>query len=447
MSKEDFVGVVGIGHIGLPLTVALSNVGYNVIGLDIDKKKIDHLKTINEPYFYEPGVSETLKRCRSRIEFTTDYKYLVEKCETIIFTVGTEVNHLGEPNFNSLDSALDNIGKYLTRGQLIVLKSTVLPGTTEIRARERLEKESNLKCGKDFHLVYCPERTIEGLALHELYHLPKIIGGINQESTKRASKIIGRLGGKIVEVSSPRVAEMCKLVDNLYRAINVAFVNEVGRTCEKIGIDANEVARAVNESYERTNIFKPGLGAGGPCLPKDSKMFLYVATKYGSDAPLTRVSIQSNERQNIDIAEKVYMFIQKYEIIKPIISFLGIAFKGFPETDDIRGAPQLTIYNHLRLKLPNARFSFYDPVIEKGPPEFNYNLCSDMYSCVEGSNVVLFLSNHPRLMKIEPLKIIDRAGRPLLIVDAWRNLFLSKSLKISEDVQIYVVGSGLYCDF
>ena len=266
--SKDRIAIFGLGYVGLPFTAALANVGFNVIGVDIDNDRIEMLKKGNIP-IYEPGLEETLRKNKNKIEYTTDSAYATRNSNSIFLTVGTPLKANDEPDYTQVDSCIEIIGKNLRKGRLIILKSTVPIGTTEEYIAPKLESLSGLKAGDDFYLVFCPERTIEGLALHEIYHLPKIIGGINKESSLKAEKIMKKLGGKVSIVSSPRVAEMCKLVDNLYRTTNIAFANELGMVCEKIGIDANEVASIVNNSYPRTNIFSPGLGADGPCLSKD----------------------------------------------------------------------------------------------------------------------------------------------------------------------------------
>ena len=273
---QKTIAIFGIGYIGLPLTAAFANVGFKVIGVDINQERVEQLKKGFIPLF-EPGVKETLERCKDSIEFTSDPSYAMKKADAAFITVGTPLKDDKDPDYSYVDSCIEQIGKNLRKGHLIVLKSTVILGTTEEHVMPQLEKLSGLNAGKDFFLAFCPERTMEGVALQELYALPKIIGGINDESASKTKEIVEKLGGKVTIVSSPKVAEMCKLADNLYRAMNIAFANELGEVCRAGGINASEMVATVNKEFGRTNVFLPGLGADGPCLTKDPHIFRYSA--------------------------------------------------------------------------------------------------------------------------------------------------------------------------
>jgi nucleotide sugar dehydrogenase len=436
--NKKTLGIVGLGYVGLPLTAAFASVGYRVIGIDIDTSKIKKLRDTYEPDIFEPGLSETLKRCSSKIEFTGDYAYLMENCDAIFITVGTPLKPDGNPNYTYLDSAIESIGKLLRKGQLIVLKSTVIPGTTENHVTSKLEEKSGLKAGVDFYVAFSPERTIEGLALHELYTLPKIIGGIDSTSTEYAASVIKKLGGDIIKVTSPTVAEICKLSDNLYRAMNIAFANEIGELCEKLGIDAYEVVSAVNNAYERTHLYKPGLGADGPCLSKDPEIFRFSLQKAGMDSTMTSACIDKNTESTLRITSIISEFLNKQKIENPRISLLGLAFKGFPQTDDVRGSPALKIRNSLINECSEAEFRYYDPILK----DFMYGpMCNTVEECIQGSHVVAFLTNSPSLMNIDIDDILNITDRPLLIVDSWHNITLKKTIK-HEKVKIFRVGAG-----
>jgi len=432
------VGVVGLGYIGLPLLAALASVNYNVVGIDVNQRKIRYLQRNYEADIYEPGLNETLKRFKSKIEFTTNYSYLVRECDTIMVTVGTPLGKNNTLNLNHVTVVINEIGKHLRKGQLVVLKSTLLPDMTRQLAL-RLEEISKLKAGEDFYVAYCPERTIEGATLQELYALPKIVGGINAESADKAASVIGKLGGRIIKVSSSEVAELCKIIDNAYRASNIAFANEIGYICEKIGIDAYEVASASNEAYERNNLFRAGLGAGGPCLSKDPQILAYYAKSVGVDAKILADSIIKNEESTLRVASLLSSFIKGKKIKKPKVSLIGLAFKGFPETDDIRGSPTIKIYDTLREEFKNIEFKFYDPVIKNflGNP-----VSQTLEECVKGSNVIAFLTDHRSLMNIEASFILSGSDRPLMVVDCWHNIANPEDIKLDKGVQIFRIGDG-----
>jgi UDP-N-acetyl-D-mannosaminuronic acid dehydrogenase len=353
-----------------------------------------------------------------------------------MITVGTPVVK-GILDTSQLDEAVLNIGKYLKKGQLIILKSTVAPGTTYDVAL-KLEKLSGLKAGKDFYIAFSPERTIEGLALYELYSLLKIVGGINKESLNRATQVLKKLGGGVIEVSSPTVAEICKLADNLYRAMNIALSNEIGYICEKLGVDAYEVVFAVNNAYKRTNLFMPGLGADGPCLSKDPLIVKYCAEKLGIRLPITNACIIQNEYATLRITSLISDFLRENKVARPKISLIGLAFKGFPETDDIRGSPAIKIERVLKKQFVNLEFRYYDPIIKVFAGRKTYQTLEE---CITKTNVVAFLTNHRAIMNVDAEEIISIAGRPLLIIDCWHNLTNIKRIGFN-DVKIFRVGSG-----
>lgn len=434
--REETVGVVGLGYIGLAFVGACANIGFRVIGLDINERRVASLQEAHAPDIYEPGLSETFQRCRQHIEFTTDFAYLMQECGVVLVTVSTPVGDDNSPNMTHLEAAVASLGPFLRRDQVIILKSTVVPGTTAAMA-VRLKERSGLEPGRDFYIGFCPERTIEGQALHELYTLPKIVGGINEASTARIAAFMTKLGGKVVRVSSPAVAELCKLIDNLYRATNIAFANEIGFLCEKMGLDAYEVAGAVGNAYERTRIFKPGLGADGPCLSKDPHMFAYLAKMNGIESPLTDASARTNAHATSRVAGIVGSFLQAHRLERAKVALIGLAFKGFPETDDVRGSPTVKIYEELG-KLPaGLDYVWYDPIVTEfdGQPA-----AVSLDECVRYANVVLLLTNHPSLMRLDFRSLVGKAARPLLIVDCWHNVENIGALP--EGVEIFRIGSG-----
>ena len=435
---REKVGVIGLGYIGLPLLAVLADAGYSVVGMDINQEKVDSLKQTFTADIYELGLNEALTSHRDEIKFTTSYEYLMQQCPVILITIGTPLdNNEGIPDFTGINQLIPNLGKHLKRGHLIILKSTVYPGATRKVALE-LEKASGLKAGSDFDIAFQPERTIEGAALSELRTIPKIVGGINSESTERAASIIQDLGGKVIKVSTPEVAELCKLIDNTYRAASIAFANEIGDICQKLGIDSYEIESAVNDAYARTHLFRPGLGADGPCLSKDPQILRYYANREGVDTKVIDACILKNRESTLRIASVTSQFLSKYKIQRPKVSLIGLAFKGSPETDDTRDAPAIKIYRALKQEINNIEFKYYDPIVKKFPAD---EVCQTLKECIQDTNVVMFLTNHPALMNIGVTSILSNSGRPLLIIDCWRNITDPYQLP-EADVQIFRIGDG-----
>ena len=432
------VGVIGLGYVGLPLLAALAESGFHVVGMDIDKDKVDNLQRTLTADIYEPGLNEALGKHSRKITFTTCYEFLMRRCSTILVTVGTPLGDKDIPDINSIHQVTDNIVKHLRKGHLIILKSTVYPGLTRQMAME-LEDLSGLKAGSDFHIVFHPERTIEGAALSELHSLPKIIGGISVESTERAANVIRKLGGEIIKVSSPEVAELCKLIDNTYRVANIAFANEIGDICQKFGVDPYEVRSVVNSAYDRTRLFQPGLGADGPCLSKDPQILQYYANEKGVNTRVIDACIIKGNESTLRVARIVSQYLIENKVRKPKVALVGLAFKGTPETDDTRDAPALKIQNALKKTVSNIEFSYYDPIIEEFLSEV---VCSTLTECMKDANVVLFLTNHTALMGINLGDIMAVTGRPILIVDCWRNIANTTKVK-DEDVKLIRLGDRL----
>ncbi len=431
------VGVVGLGYVGLPLLAALANVGYQVMGLDINERKVEALRETLEADIYEPGVTDVLRRYRHHIEFTSSYPELMARCDVVMVTVGTPLRPDYRPNLDHVNEVGMALGSHLRPGQTIILKSTLPPGQTRCLARV-METISGLKAGTDFYVAFSPERIAEGMALHEFCSLPKVVGGINSESTERAASVIARLGGKVMKVSCPEVAELAKLIDNCFRTINIAFANEIALVCEKLHIDAQEVRAACNDGYERTRLFQAGLGAGGSCLHKDPRVFAYFAERQGIQIELVKASIVADAKATLRPAAVAAQFLRNAGLQRPKLSLLGLAFKGFPETDDLRDSPSLCIYEELRRGFPSAEFSFYDPLIR----EFQgRSICLSLMECVRDAHVVMFLTNHRALLNVDVRELLPHTARPLLIVDCWHNVRNLAQAK-GEGIQVFRIGDG-----
>lgn len=430
------VGVIGLGYIGLPLLAALAESGYGVVGLDIDTNKVISLQRTHEPGIREPGLTEALDCYQDEIEYTTNFAHLMEECNTILVTVGTPLGDKDIPDINSIHQVTVDLAKYLRVGHLIILKSTVYPGLTRQVAAE-LEDITGLKAGKDFFIAFFPERTIEGAALAELHSLPKIIGGINQESTDRAAAIVEVLGGKIIKVSSPEVAELCKLIDNTFRVNNIAFANEIGDICHGFGVDPEEVRNVVNDSYDRTKLFSPGLGADGPCLSKDPQILAYYANGKSVETRVIEASIRTSSDATLRVARVTSRYLTKKSIRNPRIAIVGLAFKGQPETDDTRDAPSVKIQYALEKTVSGIEFRYCDPVVESF---LGKSVHRTLESGIEDANVIMLLTNHPSIMGIDMDTLTAKSGRPLLIIDCWHNV-RNPDRWTAADVEYYILGS------
>lgn len=437
ISMSIRVGVVGLGYIGLPLMAALASRGHQVIGIDVDAARVAQLTAGAPPPIHEPGVAEVLDARRAQLRFTTDYAELAEHADVVFVTVGTPFRDGVGADLSQIEAMTAALGAHLRAGMTVCLKSTVPPGTTR-RVAAQLEAQSGLRLGSDFWVAFCPERTVEGRALEELLALPNIVGGIDAEATRRVAEAIGPLSGHIVEVASPELAEVAKLVDNSYRSLAIAFANEVGQICEGLGLDQYALRDAVMDGYSRTQLFRAGLAAAGPCLSKDPPVLAETARNLGLAAPVLDASVVSNATANVPIAERIEAFARAHD--RPIrVALLGLAFKGQPETDDTRNGPAEFLHARLTATLGDrVEFSYYDPLVST----FAGTAVSSLRDAVAGADVVAVLTDHPALQGLTPATVLETTDRPLLVIDAWHNLVAAGEVVQAPDVELIRVGDG-----
>ncbi|MFC1612669.1 nucleotide sugar dehydrogenase, partial [Patescibacteria group bacterium] len=271
--------VIGMGYVGLTLALTFSDLGFKVIGVEKREKVINSL-TQGRAHFFEAGLNQILKR-----ELGKSFKFLTNLEESLsdiyIVAVGTPADFGRKPDFSGLKEVSQQIGKVLKKDDLIILRSTVSPGTTRSFVIPLLEQESGLRAGTDFYVSFAPERTIEGDALNELKTLPQVIGGINSKSALYTADFFNKITLQTILVNSLEAAEMVKLANNLCRDVNFGFANELALICDKFNLDANEVIEAANSGYPRNKIASPSPGVGGYCLTKDPYILADAVEKKG----------------------------------------------------------------------------------------------------------------------------------------------------------------------
>jgi len=423
--KGDYmVCVIGLGYVGLPLALSLSDAGFKVYGIEINKVVVDSLRKGNAR-IYEPGLQKLLTKHLNKNFFveTELTDEIVSNVSSYIITVGTPVNEEGEPNLQHIkDVIIKEIGPVLKKGQLIILRSTVPIGGTRNFFKQMLEEKSGLKAGEDFLLVYAPERIVQGKAIEELRTLPQIIGGINDESIDAAENVFKKLTDKIIKVSSLEAAEVIKLIDNVYRYVNISLGNEFGFLCEKLGLNAFEIIRAANEGYERNKIMTPGPGVGGSCLLKDTHQMIYSAKKIGVDLPLLNTAMKINEnmaKHTFSLVDDMCKKMEK-EMKGSKIFIMGLAFKGHPETDDTRNTAAKILADELKRK--EAMVLGYDPVIKPEKiEEFGIYPCS-IKEGFEKADCIVVMNNHKSFSELNLEELSKNVKRPVAIIDGW-NIF------------------------
>jgi len=434
--KDQKVCIIGLGYVGLTLALSMAEVGFVVQGVEVRDEVIDSLNSYRA-HFYEPGMNERIfrviknKRLLYSKEIPSNFNASV-----YVITVGTPLNEDKKSRLDMVKNATDQVSNYLKKDDLIIMRSTVKLGITRSLVMPILDK-----VGCEYDIAFAPERTLAGNALAEIRSLPQIIGGGNNKSTIRASQLFQFLTPTVVRVSDIETAEMIKLVDNAQRDVSFAYSNEIAIACDTIGINAAEVIRAGKLGYPRTNLPLPG-PVGGPCLEKDSYILAEGLNELGFKAEITLAARKCNERQPQYIAKYIkHLFLKKnieQESIK--ISLLGIAFKGKPATDDLRGTMARPILNELKLEFPKGTFYGYDPIVNKADlMNFGLKHSITIEDAFERSNIVLILNNYPTFSSMPISNLADLMHKGGIIYDCW-NMHESQNLSLPESVDYVALG-------
>lgn len=340
--KTAVIGVVGLGYVGLPLAVEKAKAGYRVIGFDIQQKRVD---MVNQGINYIGDVvDEELAQIvqEGRLSATTDYDY-IKDVDAVAICVPTPLDKYQQPNTSYVEGSARSIAKRLHKGMLVVLESTTYPGTTEEVVQPILE-ETGLKVGKDFFLAYSPERVDPGNKVYNTKNTPKVVGGVTQECTKVAAALYRSvLEGEVHEVSSPRVAEMEKILENTFRHINIALANEMAVLCNRMGIDIWEVIDAAKTKPYGFMAFYPGPGLGGHCIPIDPFYLTWKAREYKYHTRLIELAGEINNYMPEFVVERSMKILNRYgkALNGAKVLILGVAYKK--DIDDLRDSPVLDI--------------------------------------------------------------------------------------------------------
>src|SRR3954454_9009172 len=271
------VGIIGLGYVGLPLAVAFAEAGCDVVGVDTDSRRLERLRRSESDV--EDVPSDRLRAIAERFTATETYHRDLVDCEAIVICVPTPLANHREPDLSYLVDAATQLSRILQEGRLVVLESTTYPGTTRERLLPILE-ESGLAAGREFNLAYSPERIDPGRTDHTVRTTPKVVGGLTDECRRRAAELYGLICDEIVEVSSPEVAELTKLLENIFRSVNIALVNELAQLCDRMDIDVWEVVSAAATKPFGFMSFQPGPGLGGHCIPLDPFYLSWKAREY-----------------------------------------------------------------------------------------------------------------------------------------------------------------------
>jgi UDP-N-acetyl-D-glucosamine dehydrogenase len=388
--KRARVGVIGLGYVGLPLAVEFSRAGFAVTGFEVDARRVAE---INAGRSYIGDVSDYTMRemaASKRLRATTDFDELGQM-DTISICVPTPLRKTRDPDLTFIIGALDQIRPRLRAGQLIVLESTTYPGTTEELVLPKLE-ESGLRAGRDFFLAFSPERVDPGNATFTTRNIPKVVGGITPRCTELAAALYGQVVERVVPVSTSRVAEMVKLLENTFRSVNIGLVNELALMCHHLEVDVWEVIEAAASKPFGFMPFYPGPGLGGHCIPIDPLYLSWKARASGFEPRFIELAAHVNERMPEYVLELINSALNRLSksIRNSRIHILGVAYKR--GVSDCRESPSLAVMKLLTER--GAKLSYSDPYVPELREEGLELKSTPAREVVEGCDCVVILTDH-----------------------------------------------------
>lgn len=392
IDKSAVVGVIGLGYVGLPLAVEKSKAGYKTIGFDIQSSKVE---MVNNGVNYIGDIinNELLEVTKNGMLVATSDLKFIREVDCVAICVPTPLDEHNQPDLSYIKESVKDISKEIHKGMLVLLESTTYPGTTEELVKPMLES-SGLVCGKDFFLAFSPERVDPGNINFKTKNTPKVVGGVDIKSTKLASALYKSiLSGEVFEVSSPKVAEMEKLLENIYRSVNIALSNEMAIICNEMGVDVWEVIEAAKTKPYGFQAFYPGPGVGGHCIPLDPYYLTWKAKEYNCNSQLIEAAGIINGNMPSYIVKRTSNILNKYKksLNGSKVLLLGIAYKQ--DIDDYRESPAVKVFKSLINE--GALVKYYDPYIETFKLSGNnYNSIKSLEGELLNADIVIITTMH-----------------------------------------------------
>jgi UDP-N-acetyl-D-glucosamine dehydrogenase len=410
--RTAHVAIIGLGYVGLPLATAFAKAGFRVTGVDVDRGKIGAIAAGESTIPDVPDDELAPHVASGRLTVTLDYDALYE-VDAIFICVPTPYDAQRAPDLSFIRSASASIQSRLRPGQLVVLQSTTYPGTTDEVVLPILEK-SGLRAGEDFYLAFSPERIDPGNVQWTAYNTPKVVGGITPACTELASDLLRQMGASVHCVSSPRAAELTKLLENTFRAVNIALVNELALLSERMGIDFWEVIEAAETKPFGFMPFYPGPGVGGHCIPVDPYYLLWKAREYDFYTRFIELAAEVNEAMPYHVVELVTEVLSEAGLaLKGAgVLLLGVAFK--PDVDDARNSPAKRVIELLLRR--GAAVTYHDPYVPR------FSVGNDVFhrqgvalesveltdEALSAADCVVIVTGH---RKVDYRRVVDRAAR------------------------------------
>lgn len=413
-NKEALIGIVGLGYVGLPLMLRYNDIGYGVLGLDVDEEKVTQLN--GGQSYIEHIPSEKVSRARqSGFEATTDFSR-VSECDALILCVPTPLNKYREPDMSYVISTADSLKPYLRPGQVVSLESTTYPGTTEEELLPRVQ-EGGLIVGENIFLVYSPEREDPGNPNFETRTIPKVIGGHTSACLEVGVALYEQAIDHVVQVSSTKAAEMTKLLENIHRAVNIGLVNEMKVVADRMGIDIFEVVDAAATKPFGFTPYYPGPGLGGHCIPIDPFYLTWKAREYGLHTRFIELSGEVNQAMPEYVVSKLMDGLnERSKALKGSrVLVLGIAYKK--NVDDMRESPSVEIMELLEAK--GCKVAYSDPHVPTFPKmrEHHFDLFSEALTAenLATFDAVILATDHEKfdyeLIRQHSRLIVDSRGK------------------------------------
>ena len=409
-NNSEVIGILGMGYVGLPLAVSFSKKGLKTYGFDKNQNKIS--KLMNSQNYISDVDCKDLEYVINENYFipTTDFA-LISQCDILIICVPTPLDKFKKPDMSFIASACELIGKHMRSGVFISLESTTYPTTTEVFVKNIIEKISGKSCENDFWLAFSPERVDPGNDKFKTENTPKVLGGVGKDSAEIGVKVYSKAVKEIYPVSSPRVAEMVKILENTYRLVNISLINELALLSEKMSIDIWEVIDAAKTKPFGFSPFYPGPGIGGHCIPLDPFYLEYIAKNYNFDLTMINTAGNINNIMPHKMCVKITYALNRIKkaMNGSRVLFLGVAYK--PNIDDARESPVLKVIDEVAKK--KAEIFYHDPYIPEivtdcGRKYTNSELSDGL---LESMDCVVFSTNHN---VFDVAKIVEKSK---LVVD------------------------------
>ncbi len=419
--------VIGMGYVGIPAAALLADVeGHEVVGLQRRSKrsgwKIDVLNSGKSPFEGdEPGLDKLIAKVVEKGTFSvTDDVETLRDADVILIDVQTPTDAQHMPQYVSLREVSKNVGERIKKGAMIIVESTVAPGTTQNVVQKIVERESGMKGGKDFDLAFSYERVMPGKLLEYIINMPRVVGGITPESTNRAVELYSKVVKEKIYTADTLSAELAKTIENAYRDVNIAFANEMALVCESLGVNVYHIIELINARHDR-HMHMPGAGVGGHCLPKDPWLLRYGLYEYGSwkiEPEFISLSRRINDHMPIHMSTLVENGVTSRNVSmqEAEITILGVAY--LENSDDTRNTPAAPLIGSLQAR--GATIRLHDPYVHQW--EFtNHKILRDVYKAADGADCLVLVTKHQDYESLD-FDRLKKVMRTPVIVDG-RNIF------------------------